>query len=314
MYTVSDMIRTIRSKLQEQNSSKVSDSVILDFLNQGQDFAFDLIARRYPDILGSIATATINSDGITFDMPENAFEQRLTRVYKKDNNYTVPLERVGYREISDFDGRQGYPTNYAILKDKVYLLPSSDISSYTWKYAFVEDIESFVKPQGRIKSVVIGDGSVVNASIVVDAIGSDLSILDSSYNRYANIVDNKTGTVKCTLEIKALDTVNNRITFKLAPTALVDNKTLVNVIPATVGVDDHICVSSGSCIPYFQKPAYNYIIQWAATELKRSLGMDAQMEENALKKYEEQIEKLNSKREGSARVYRRRNPRSDRRW
>ena len=315
MYTVTNMIRTIRNKLQEQNSSKISDSVILDFLNQGQDFAFDLIARRYPDILGSIANATINSDGTTFDMPENAFEQRLTRVYRKDDNYTTPLERVGYREISDFDGQQGYPTHYAILKDKVYLLPSGDISSFTWRYAFVEDIEPFVKPQGRIKSVTVGNG-VTNASIQVDAIGSDVTIDVTDYDRFVNIVDNKTGTVKCTLEVKDITTTANTIEFKVTlNTPTVDNKTIVNIIPATVGVDDYVCISSGSCVPYFQKPAYNYIIQWAATELKRSLGMDAQMEENALKKYEEQIEKLNSKRESSSRVYRRRdNNRSNRRW
>lgn len=327
-YTVDDMIRTLRSKLQEQNNSKVSDADILDFLNQGQDFAFDIVARRYPDSIAAKAVATLDtpsSAGI-FTMPEDAFEQRLTRVYRQEGNYTIPLEAVGYREIDDFSGKQGIPTHYAIMKNKVHLLPNENLGNYTFQYAYVQDIESFVKPQGRITSI-IADGTVdsdadmsvtdENASITVDSIGSDLSIDSASLNRFVNIVDSQSGLVKVSLELKTLDTTTNTITFKSTDgltRTKVDNKTIVGNIASAVEADDYICLSSGSCVPYFQKPTSNYILQWAAVELKRSLGMDAQMESNALRKYEEQLEKMNSKRESSSRVYRRRHPRNDRRW
>ena len=312
MYTVDNMVRTLRSKLQEQNKSKVSDEEILDFLNQGQDFCFDIIARRYPDAIAAIAEATLNDDKITFDMPENAFEQRLTRVYRKDKNYTVPLERVGYREIDDFSGKIGIPTHYAILKNKVHLLPSDSTGNFTWLYAYVEDVEPLVVQQGRIREI---DRTGANHTVVVDAIGSDLSIDSDSFNRFVNIVDAQSGLVKGTLELRDLITAENKIEFKQITTRTkVDNRAIETELDLSIEEDDYVCLIDGSCVPYFRKPAYNYIIQFATTELKRSLGMDSQMEETALRRYEEQLEKMNSKRESSTRIYRTRYQRTDRRW
>jgi len=320
MYTVDAMLRTLRSKLQEQNNSKVTDQMLLDFLNQGQDFCFDIVARRYPDSIAATAKAVINEDGITFNMPENAFEQRLTRVYRSDKNYTTPLERVNYREKDDYEGKIGVPTNYAILKNKVYLLPADSINDFEWLYSYVEDVEPFVVQQGQIREITrVGDlvdaVPATNASVVVDAIGSGLSIDSDSMDRFVNIIDAQSGLIKGSLEIKDLDSTTNKITFKNTPTRTkVNNKIIESALDLAVEEDDYICSIFGSCVPYFRKPAYNYILQFATTELKRSLGMDAQMEDIALRKYEEQMEKLNSARESSTRVYRTKYQRVDRRW
>jgi hypothetical protein len=315
MYTVSDMINIIRNKLQESNTTKVSDAEILYALNQGQDFAFDIIARRYPDSIAVSETATLNSDN-TITVPEGAFEQRLTRVYRNDSDdYTSPLERVDYREKDDFVGRAGLPTNYAILKNKVYLLPSDQISSFTYKIAYVSDVEPFVKDQGRITTVTLKDGAT-NAEIVVDTLGSSLTADASNINRFVNLIDGQTGLVKCSLEVKSINTTTKTVVFKITPTRTsVLNRTVVGDITTDVEVDDYICVIEGSCVPYFKKPSSNYILQFATVEIKRSLGMDAQQEEVALRKYEEQMEKINSKRESTDRVFRRRSARNyNRRW
>jgi hypothetical protein len=316
MYTVSDMMRRLRSKLQEHNSTKVTDENILDALNQGQDFCFDIIARRYPDSIAVTEAATLNSDN-TITIPEGAFEQRLTQVYRNDSDtYTTPLERVDYRWKDDYIGRQDIPTNYAILKNKVHLLPSVNISNYTYRIAYVEDVETLVKDQGQIQSITVGDGSTTNASITVDTIGSAITNDADNILRFVNIVDAQTGLVKVSLEVKSLDATTGIITFKLTQTrTTVLNKTIANTIPTDVEVDDYICLVTGSCVPYFKKPSSNYILQFATTEIKRSLGMDSQMEESALRKYEEQLEKINSKRENTTRVTRkRRTKRFDRRY
>lgn len=313
------MMAIIRSKLQEHNSTKVSDAEILYALNQGQDFCFDIIARRYPDSIAVIQDATLNSDN-TITIPEDAFEQRLTRVYRNNSdNYTTPMERVDYREADDYVGRDDVPTNYAVLKNKVHLLPTTNISSYTYKIAYVQDVEQFVKDQGRIETITLNPDpspGVGNASIVVDSLGSDLTADASSINRFVNLVDGSTGLVKCSLEVKSIDTATKTVTFKNVQTrSTVLNKTVVNDITTDVEVDDYICLITGSCVPYFKKPSSNFILQFATTEIKRSLGMDAQNEEMALRKYEEQLEKINSKRESTDRVYRkRRTRRFDRRW
>lgn len=319
MYTVSDMMATIRSKLQEHNNTKVSDDEILYALNAGQDFAFDIIARRYPDSIAKIQTATLNSDN-TITIPEDAFEQRLTRVYRVTNGeYSTPLERVDYREADDFVGQQGAPTHYAVLKNKVSLLPSQNITSYTYKIAYVQDLEPLVKDQGRIETVVLaadnGDDAG-NAAIVVNSLGTSLTNDASNINRFVNIVDGTTGLIKCSLEVKTINTSTKRITFKANPTrSTVLNKTISDDLSTDVEVDDYICIITGSCVPYFRKPSSNFILQFATTEIKRSVGMDAQQEEVALRKYEEQLEKINSKRESTDRVFRRRRTRRlDRRW
>jgi hypothetical protein len=323
MYTVSDLISIIRNKLQESNTTKVSDAEILYALNQGQDFAFDIIARRYPDSIAVSQAATLNSDN-TITIPEGAFEQRLTRVYRNNaDNYTTPLERVDYREKDDFLGRQGVPTSYAILKNKVYLLPATNISSYTYNIAYVDDVEPFVKDQGRITSINL-DGSAAailvdaggNASIVVDSLGSGLTADVSSINRFVNLVDGQTGLIKCSLEVKTIDTATNTVVFKSTVTrSSVLNRTIAADVTTDVEADDYICLIEGSCVPYFKKPSSNFILQFATVEIKRSLGMDAQQEEVALRKYEEQMEKINSKRESTERVFRRRYSRSsNRRW
>jgi len=307
MYTVDDMIRTLRSKLQEQNNKKVSDQNILDTLNQAQDFAFDIIARRYPDSIAANEDATINADGITFNVPENAFEQRLTKVYRFTSAYSSPLIRVDYREVDDFDSVNGYPTHYAIVKNKVHLLPKGDISSYTYRYAYIEDVEKLVKPQGRVNSFEDATTGGGNASITVDVAGSDLTNDVTSLSRFVNVIDGQSGLVKVSLEIQTVDTTTGKITFKstLSRTK-VHNKTISADITTDIEADDYICLVEGSCVPYFKKPAYNYILQFATTEIKRSLGMDAQQEEVGLRKYEEQLEKVNSNRESTARVSRRR--------
>lgn len=314
MYTVTDMMNILRNKLQESNTTKISDSEILYALNQGQDFAFDIIARRYPDSIAVAATATLNSDN-TITIPEGAFEQRLTRVYRNNSDdYTTPLERVDYREKDDFVGRQGVPTSYAILKNKVHILPTTNVSNYTYKIAYVEDVEKLVKDQGRITTVNLAGGG--NASIVVDSLGSDLTADASNINRFVNLVDGQSGLIKCSLEVKSIDTTTKTVTFKATPTRTsVLNRTVVADITTDVEVDDYICVIEGSCVPYFKKPSSNYILQFATVEIKRSLGMDAQQEEVALRKYEEQMEKINSKRESTDRVFRRRNARNySKRW
>lgn len=214
MYTVSDMIAILRNKLQESNTTKVSDSEILYALNQGQDFAFDIIARRYPDSIAVAQAATLNSDN-TITIPEGAFEQRLTRVYRNDaDSYTTPLERVDYREKDDYVGRSGVPTSYAILKNKVYILPSTNISSYTYKIAYVDDVEKLVKDQGRITTVTVVNGAV-NAEIVVDSLGTSLTADADNINRFVNLIDGQSGLIKCSLEVKSITTATKTVVFKI---------------------------------------------------------------------------------------------------
>ena len=305
--TTNDLMRMLRSKLQEANSAKISDQEILDALNIAQDECFNLVARRYPDALAAVVDLTVDSDGV-FTLPEDAFEQRFTRVYRTRNDNSVELIRVNYREKDKFNTSSGIPTHYSILKNKGYILPKNTVGSYTYKGAYVQDVPPIVQEQGRITDATDAVTANGNASITIAEQGSLITSDVNSLSRFVNVVDGQSGIIKATLEIKEItpmDSGTSVITFKLAPTRVkVYNRTVSADIPTDLELDDYICTADGSCVLFFKKPNSNYILQHATTEIKRSLGMDAQLEEMALSRYEENINKLNSNRENTARVSR----------
>jgi hypothetical protein len=281
-----------------------------------QDDCFNLVARRYPDLMAEEITLTVDSTGV-FTLPEDAFEQRLTRVYRKKDSYSEDLERVNYRDKQRFESKVGSPTHYAILKNKGYILPSPESTDYTFIAAYLQDVPPIVQEQGRVTAFTAASfpdpevpSTWVNATITIADRGSLITSDSSDLNRFVNIIDGQSGLIKATLEIKDISTAGSLsiIEFKTTPTrAKVYNRTVSNDIPTDLEEDDYICTADGSCVLFFKKPASNYIIQHATTEIKRSLGMDAQLEEMALSRYEENLKGMNSGRENSAKVTKRRN-------
>jgi hypothetical protein len=272
-----------------------------------QDDCFNLVARRYPDLLAREITLTVDSNGV-FTLPEDAFEQRLTRVYRKKDNYSTDLERANYRDKGKWEGTSGIPTHYTILKNKGYVLPNPNLGGYTFTAAYLEDVPPIVQEQGRVTDFTDAVTNGGNAIITIAEKGSLITSDSSDLNRFVNIIDGQSGLIKATLEIKSINSTTGIVEFKATPTrAKVYNRAVSGDIPTDLELDDYICTADGSCVLFFKKPASNYIIQHATTEIKRSLGMDAQLEEMALSRYEENLNGMNSGRENSAKVTRRRN-------
>lgn len=312
MQTTNDLMRILRSKLQESNSSKVSDQELLDALNVAQDECFNLVARRYPDSLAANIDLTVDSDGI-FTIPEDAFEQRLTRVYRVRSNISYQLDREDYREIDRWQGVTGVPTHYAILRNKGYIVPTPTVSGYTYRASYLQDVPPLVQEQGLIDDFAVAGGG--NAQVTVSSLGSRITADTSSLDRFVNVIDGQSGLIKATLEVKSIDTTTGVVVFKATPTRTkVYNRTVSSDIPSDIEQEDYLCTADGSCVLFFKKPNSNYILQHATTEIKRSLGMDAQLEEMALSRYEENIEKLNSGRENTHKVHRTRSRTNNRRF
>jgi len=303
MGTTSDLLRQVRDQIQEDNQNSVDDTMILDCLNRGQDYAADLLAQNYPDPLIKIEAATLNSDN-TITLPENIFEERLQDVSVVVGSIERQLERINYNEVSRYTGSTGCPIAYNIRERKVYLYPANAISSYSYKIAYVREVEELVPVYGRVKTPTQVAG-VTNSYITLDSAADALITTSGTYAKYVNIVDSHTGEIKCTVQVSGIDTDRIVLTFRItSDRSTVLNRTIAGDLPDTVEADDYICPIAGTCVLYFDKPMTNFIIQYAVLEIRRALNYDISLEEKSLKKVEDQVKDVWGSRKNTIRIVR----------
>lgn len=313
--TVNDLIDEVRSMLDEDNRTSVSDSAdILPALNRAQNYAANILARHYESPMLRWKTVTTVSGQEEYDIPENAFEQRIEAVEVKVNNSFDKIKRLDYRDISKYETAQqttSIPQYYAVVNTRYRIIPTTS-GTYPLRIWYLEEPMELVKSQGRINIV-----NTSNNYVIVDSIGDDLTTIADNLNSYVNIIDAQTGRRKASFQVQNIQ--GNKITFKTSPTrtnvlnigidtSMVTANLLVNTdtdnegANVTINADDHICVIKGSCVPFFKKPFSNFIIQYAIAEIRRKLGGAAEQERQVLADLEAQVERSWVGREQSLRV------------
>jgi len=301
MFTTDDLINQVRDQLQETNETTVSDSNILQALNRGNSYAWDIYARHYPEPLMVRKEITVDADG-TFQIPEDAFEQRLQKCELMQSNIVYELERMSYRRTSPYRNNVvgSRPAFYSIRGRTVELLPKPNLSGFRFVVYYIRRPDALRLQQGRISDTTVADIGVSDASIVVDSVGSSLST-SGTYLKYVNFIDGKTGEVRGSAEIKSID--GSQITFKQSPTRpTVLGRTISGDIPADLQPDDYIADINGSCVVFLQQPTTNFLIQYAVAEIRRALGYDTGLERNVLKEFEKQVEHTWAGREATLKV------------
>ena len=302
MFTVDELVSQVRDQIQETNEGSVDDDMILAALNRGNSYAWNVYARHYPEPLIVRQQVTLNSDGQTFDIPDNAFEQRLQKVEMTQGSIVYELERMGYRRTTGYRNNVvgSRPVFYSIRGRLVELLPKpSSTSGYTYHSYHIRRPDELVTEQGRITQITAVTGGA-DANIVVDAVGSRLTTSDP-YLKYVNFVDGLTGEVKGTAEIKTIS--GTQITFKQSVTrSSVLGRTVDTDVPSDLTLDDYITDINGSCVVFFQQPTTNFLIQYAVSEIRRALGYDTGVEKNALKDFEDQVRSTWAGREANLKV------------
>lgn len=293
---VDDLINDVRSLLDEENQAAVDDDRdILPALNRAQDIAANILSRHYDDPMLVHQDVVLQPNKQEYDIPDDAFEQKLEKVELKNNQLFYPLERISYRNITSFESssRINIPYFYCVVGNKYRIIPGpTNINSLRIWYLY--DPLPLVKQQGRI--------TLVNAAenyILVDGVGTELTTESDQLDSYVSIVDGQSGVRKGSFQIKSI--IDNKITFKSVPSrttvlnieinddlnALVDNEDL----PITVDPDDYICVIKGNCIPFFKKPFSNYLISHAVAELSViKLGGDSTMIKDVVDAMEKLVE------------------------
>lgn len=303
--TTEDLISEVRSMIDESNISAVRDDQdIIPALNRAQDVAANILARHYESPMLAYEEVSLTAGQSEYPIPENAFEQRLEKIEVQVNNLFYQVKRIDYRDSSAYESlsiRTNVPYYYAVIGNKYRLLPSPT-ATYPLRIWYLKDPEPLVRSQGRITFVKAD----VNY-IIVDSIGSELTVSNADLNCYANLIDGQTGEVRATMQIASIQ--GNKITFKsvFGPNdrTSVLNKTISsNLANITVQPDDFICTIHGTCIPIMKKPFSNYLIQYAVAEMQRKLGGPADMELKVKEDLEKIVERSWVGRETSLRVSR----------
>jgi hypothetical protein len=298
--TVDNLISDVRSLCDESSGALNDLTDIIPSLNRAQTYAFNILARQYPDPLIEHAVLTLTGGVSEYDIPENIFEDRLEKVEIFDGQYYSECTRISYRNGTLLDSPQSTarPYEFMIIGRKIRFLqpPTGAYNARIW---YLREPDSLVTSQGRVSSV----GSDY---VIVDDIGDDLSTVEDALANYVNVIDGQTGIIKQTLQIGNI--AGNKITFRSVLTRSSDpyvvNRLIDTSVDIDVELDDYICGVEGSCVPFFTYPIYNFMVEYTVAEMKRKLGGTSDMEERVKKAFEAQIEHSWTNRETTYRVKR----------
>jgi hypothetical protein len=296
--TTDEALAEVRSLIDESNNATVSSvDDILPSLNRAQMFAFDILARKYPDPLLQYQNYTLAYETQEMAMPENIFEDRIEKLEFFNNGYYYPCKRISYRDISEYEAPVNipFPNYYCVIGRTIRFLPKAT-GSFQLRIWSIREPDELVTSQGRITAV-----STSNNYITVEDLGSDLTSEMDNLNSFMNVVDGSTGAIKQTLQISSI--VGNKITIRATPIRTsVLNRTVSPSISVDVQPDDYVCVVQGTCVPYFTFPIYNFLVQYASNEMRRKLEHQAQGDDALREIFEKQIERSWVGREATLRV------------
>lgn len=305
LYTVDNLVEEVRSQVDEQNVDSVStEKDILPSINRAQDYAFDILSRKYEEPILAYTTLDVNGSQIEYDIPENVFEDRVQKlevIVPSSNsgmNTYREIQRISYRDLTNYESatKTNVPYYYCIIGRKIRLIPTPT-GTYNIRMWYLKNPEKLVLPQGRI--------TVLNSAsnyVVVDSAGDSLTTEADQLGSYVNLIDGQSGQIKGSLQIQALS--DNKVTFRTVPTrSSVLNRTVSGSLSSLdIGLDDYLAPIDGTCVPYYGKPISNFLIQFAVAEITRKLGGSADMEEKVLEKFEKQVERTWAGRETQLRV------------
>lgn len=298
--TVRKMLSQARSLLDESNEVNLDDDIdLLPSLNRGLDDAMDILSRRYPSAIIEPEDITPTNGDDTYDIPEDAFEDRLQKVEVEINGTYTPLTRIDYQDITDYETTgSGIPLVYVVIGQEFRILPApSGITNIrVW---YVKERGPLVPEYGRITSINTAQ-NYVQVTDVEDTtqVSSDISSLES----YVNIVSGRTGAIRATLQIGSV--TNGRVQFRSTPTrSTVQGRSVSGSIPSTVAEDDYLCPVDGSCIPVLRGSLVNFLVSYVVADIKAvKLDEDPKVVMDILNKFENRVGSIWGRREQSLRV------------
>jgi len=311
LYTVQNLLDEVRSQIDETNVDSVTDEEILAALNRGQDYAFDVYARRYPEPILLPTTLTLTSGTQEYDIPEDVFEDRVLKleiqVPAGPSSTFIEVQQVSYRDMSLYES--GSNTNvplYFCLFSRKIRFSAATTGTYNARIWSLRAPEKLVKPQGRVTLI-----NEAQNYLIVDAVGDSLTTESDQLGSYVNFVDGQSGEIKASRQIQTIGS-DSKLTFRSTPTrSTVLNREIGGSIDPDpdeepfVEQDDYLAPIDGTCVPFYGRPTSNFLIEFAVAEIVRKLGGDAATENTVLEKFEKQIERTYAGRQQTLRIAKR---------
>lgn len=299
-----DIVTEVRSIVDEWNEKQLSTlQDIIPSLNRGQEKAYKSLSRIYPDpILTYVDTTGITTQEII--MPENVWEDKILKMEwlnpldqspRPCNNVSLRLLGQASTVLQSVDAPEVHATFSRTIRFNAR--PSGRFTLRIW---YLKDIEALVPVHGRITSF---DG--VNNELYLSQVSADFDPASSTdpFDGYVNIVDGQTGEIKLSAQIRSWDGADT-LTLKVAPDrSTVLNRTIsTGAVGSLIAVDDYVCSIKGTCVLYFFDTVHSFIVQYAASEMKRKLGYAYDVDQQLLKDFESDVKKTYMGRESKMRI------------
>jgi len=306
LYTVDDIVSEVRAQIDEANVDSVSTATdILPTMNRAQLYAFDILARKYPEPILQHTTLTLVSGVAEYTIPEDIFEDRVLRIEieipgASGRSTYREVQRISYRELYLYESSStdSVPLFYCLIGRKLRFVgtPSGTYNARMWS---LRNPERLTLSQGRVTLINSGSNYVI-----VDSTGDSITTETDQLGSYVNVIDGQTGEIKGSLQVQIA--TNNKITFRTTPTrSIVLNRDILgDLSDVSINQDDYLAPIEGTCVPYYGQPVTNFLVQYTVAELVRKLGGESDKEEAVLQKFEKQVERAWSGRETALRVKR----------
>jgi hypothetical protein len=306
-----EMIIHLRSLLSESNLTALDDRRdLLTSLNRAQDYAADIVSRKYQEPLLRSFMQTLEPMRSAYPLPKQALSGRLQLVEIQVSGIPggrgtyLPCKRISFKEVTYYEsqGTTPYPTYYYIKGNQVHLLPTPSGSNLA-RFTYTEKPPKLVLPYGRVTGV---QPELITLDVVRNAPGTTVDDLSA----FANVIDPHTGEIKATVQMINVDEEFGEISFSDAPTrTTVLGRTVSPISEVEIEEDDYLCSVEGSCFSVIGEPAPNFLIAHAHADLTRVLGGAHEVIERLKKDFERQLASLYAVREPSMRVRRVKSPR-----
>ena len=275
--TTEELIQRVRDLTDEENTSDISDALILRSMNMAQQELVRIVARKFKNyfmeeiiVTGAALKADANSQLRALEIPTSSFTFSINSVDTRQGSSWFPVSQVPFDRTLGLDIMSGstLPLNYAMKGKYLYLYPTPATTSQI-RVRYQMRSPKLVKSQGRIT-----DFSIAAGTINLDSVGQDITTSIDNLGAFVNIICHLTGEIKATMQVAAVNTSDKLVTIKTTglDRAVVFGYETSAAIPADISLDDYICLADGTCVPRLAHDLTNYLIELGVFYVKRKLG------------------------------------------
>jgi len=298
--TTDELLDQLRSQLDEDNTSNITDSELLQALNRSQRTAFNIVARKCEDLMWSHVDITMIEGTASYSLTDLTFGRRieLVEVIQDDRHYKVQNISNHMKSRYKSDSNASIPVYYTQERNQITVYPIPSVGN-TLRINYFRAPEKLLLNQGQITTV-----DTSNNYLIVDSAGSSLATTTSGFQSYINIIDYRTGVIKGSYQISAINTTTGQIDIKttgLTRTTVL-GKTISTSLSSTIEADDLVCLITGTCVSELPLSYVDYLIQHSVVAIRRRLGEDTTHEFAELKSIEKELEGIWKGRAHSNRI------------